>query len=504
MNRTSVQPEASRTGDTRRSVGKVGVGAAWLAANSLMLRLGNILVMAVVARILAPAEFGVFALALVAFTMVTSVAELGVASAIARRDLDADAIGPTVVTISLATSLGLGAAVAIFAEPLAVALGSAHAADALRILSLSVVLTGVFAAPGAQLQRDFRQGVVFRASAVGFLAGVPVLVLLALGGGGAEAFAWSRVVSQLVTGVVMILGVSRVYLPGWNRACLRLLLGFGIPLAAANLLSQVVVNVDTVIVGHTLSLADVGVYNLMFGVASWSSAVLGSILNGIVLPAFSNVRAVGGDLAAALRRGGFTVALVAAPIAALTVGLAHPLVLTVYGPQWEAGVPTLIVLGGYGVVSTVCLYLANIIIATGRTFVILVVQVAVLLALVPVLLAAATFAGLVGVALGHLAVVALVTLPVYLVATRRATGVPIRRFISAGLSPFTAAAAAGLTAWAIAQLPLASWLQLLLGGAAGALSYVLVLWPFHRKALPFSWRGLLTGLRGGQQAAERN
>jgi lipopolysaccharide exporter len=463
---------------------RVRAGAMWAGGSTLVLRFANIAIMAVVARIVAPAELGVFALTLVAYGVLVSVAELGVASAIARSDLDEAAIAPTVVTISVVSSFALAALMFAFAEPIAIALGSVDAAAPLRVMALCVAMIGPFAVPGAQLQRTFRQDLIFRANLLSFVPSSAVLILVALLGDGAIAFAWSRVVGQLVVGVLMMVSVTKLYRPGFDRRVVRMLLGFGLPLAFANLLSQILLNVDYVFVGHLLTIEDVGLYTLAFNISVWSTAVIGSMLNGVVLPAFSRVRGEGGDLHSALGRAVRTVALIAAPIGALSLALASPLIVTVYGAKWEGAAPVLGVLAVYGFISVVCLLLANVVASTGRTVVLLVVQAIALVVLIPVMWAGTTVGGLIGVGMAHIVVILLATFPIYLWAIRRTTGAGFG-IVARSLSwPVAAAVVAGSAAWAVAMLVPSAPLKLLVGGLAGGLVYLVATAPLFEQLLP--------------------
>ncbi|WP_411701067.1 oligosaccharide flippase family protein, partial [Conyzicola sp.] len=392
----------------------------------------------------------------------------------ARSDLDERAIAPTVATISIVSSLTLAGLVAWFAEPIAVALGSAEATEPIRVMALCVAMIGPFAVPGAQLQREFRQDLVFRANIIAFVPSAATLIVISLLGEGALGFAWSRVVGQLVIGTLMFLSVSTRYRPGLDVRLVGGLLRFGLPLALANLLSQVLLNVDYVFVGRMLGVADVGLYNLAFNICMWSTATVASVLNGIVLPAFSHVRATGGSLPDALARAVRTVAFIACPIGAVTLALASPLIVTVYGAKWEGAAPVLGVLSVYGVVSVITLLLANVIISTGRTGILFTVQVVALVCLLPALWTGVTLGGLVGVGVAHIAVILFATLPLYLVAIRRSLGTSPLIVARSMLWPLIAAALAGLAGWA-ASLPLPNApLQLLVGGMAAGLVYLLL------------------------------
>ncbi|MEW1823717.1 oligosaccharide flippase family protein [Arthrobacter sp. NPDC080031] len=446
-------------------------GALWSAGGTIFLRLGNIALMAVIARIVSPRDLGIFTLAVTVHTIVVSIAELGVASAIARSDLDVSRIAPTVATVAIGSSLLLAVPMAIFANDIAWALGSAEAGPAVRILAIGVALIGPFAVPGALLQRDFRQNVVFWASAISFLPGSGTLLLLASVGSGPEAFAWSRVVGQVIMGGFMMASAGAPVWPRVHLDVLRPLLVFGLPLAGANLLSQILLNTDYLFIGRMLSVGELGVYFLAFSIAMWPTAVIGSILNGLVLPAISVVRRDGGDVAAAVAKGVRTVGLVAFPMAAFLCAFSSPLLLTIYGPKWHAAAPVLSTLAVYGVLFVLGLLLANVIIATGRTGVLLVVQVCALAALMPALPLGISVGGIEGAAVAHIVVIGAVTTPVYVFALRRSTGLGLRRLLHAvgrpSVTALTAAAAAWLATWWIES----AVLQLVLGALIGAIIY---------------------------------
>ncbi|MCX2750271.1 oligosaccharide flippase family protein [Arthrobacter sp. MI7-26] len=443
-------------------------GALWSAGGTIFLRLGNIVLMAVVARIVSPRDLGIFTLAVTVHALIVNLAELGVASAIARSDLDVGRIAPTVAAVSIGSSLMLAVPMAIFANDIAGALGSAEAGPAIRIMAIGVALIGPVAVPGALLQRQFRQDVVFWASAIAFVPGSATLFLLASVGSGPEAFAWSRIVGQVIMGGIMM---ARSGAPFWPRVqldVLRPLLAFGLPLAGANLLSQILLNADYLFIGRMMSVGELGVYFLAFNIAMWPTAVIGSILNGLVLPGISVVRRDGGDIAAAVAHGARAVALVAFPLAAFLGAFSGPLVSTIYGPKWHAAAPVLSILAVYGALFILGLLLANIIIATGRTGVLFAVQVCALAALMPALPLGISMGGIGGAAVAHIVVIGAVTTPVYIFALRRSTGLGLRRLLQAVGRPAITALTAAVVAWLATRQIDSALLQLVIGALIGA------------------------------------
>lgn len=458
----------------------------WSAVNTVLMRLVNIVVMAVVARLIIPEQFGVFALTLVAFGMIQSLSELGVSAAIARRDLDLDEIAPTITTITWIASGILAVLMFSFARPLALALGTAEATLPLQIMAVCILLAGPFSIPVNQLQREFRGDLVFRANLIAFPFSTAALLGFAALGNGAVAFALSRVVAQIIVGIALLASVPRRYRPGFSRTAAGSLLRFGLPISLASLLSQVLLNVDFVLVGRLLSVRDVGLYNLAFNVSTWSTAVLAATLNSVVLPAFSDVLRAGGDARPAMRRAVEATMVLALPIAAVTCSLAQPLIAVVYGERWSAAAPVLVVLSIYGAVSVVGLLMSGILIASGRTGVLATVQACALALLIPVMWGAITLMGLIGAGTAHVMVVLVGTLPLYLIAIRRAIRVGAGAVLAPIAWPFSAAVVAGACGYAITLLPMPHVAQLLAGGVVIGLVYVPLTAPALRRLLPDS------------------
>jgi PST family polysaccharide transporter len=180
-------------------------GAIWSFSGTILLRLSGIGITAIVARILAPHDFGVFAVATTVFTIVTAIGEFGVTSCLARADLDVDALAPTLWSVSLVSSLIMAGVLYKFAGPIAANLGSRDAARPVQVMGLVMVFWGIAAVPTAQAVRDFRQEKLFLANALSFVPSVAVLLFLAKHGSGAMAFAWSKVVGQGISCAVILL-----------------------------------------------------------------------------------------------------------------------------------------------------------------------------------------------------------------------------------------------------------------------------------------------------------
>lgn len=449
----------------------------WSAFSTLVLRLTNVAITAVVAHILAPRDFGVFTVALTAYTIVYNISEFGIGSCLIRADLDIDAMAPTMFTVSLLTSAIFADAMAFFARPIATALGSADGTEAVRVMALSVLISGFSALPGAQLTRDFKQDKLFLANVISLVPSTVVLLILAKSGSGALAFAWSRVVASGVMCVVMLASVPKYYMPGMSSRALSVLFTFGLPLAGANFVNFILINVDYAFVGHLLGPVPLGTYMLAFTIASSPGLLFGNVINSIAMPAFSRVKRDPDLLKNAMTSSLRMLALILAPMSSLMIALARPLVLTVYGAKWAASAEVLAILSLYGAISIICILFSNMLTSLGRAKSTLAIQVLWLAVLVPAMVIGVQRNGIVGAAVAHIVVIGPIVLPSFLFALRKATGISLIRLGKAVLPSLVAGVAAALAARIAADQFAEPVAQLFAGLAAGGAAYLIAAAP---------------------------
>jgi lipopolysaccharide exporter len=461
----------------RQLSSSVRSGAIWNLASTLLLRLSGIVVTAVVAHILDPRDFGIFAVASTAFAIISSLGEFGVSSCLVRADLDLDLLAPTMATVSLITSLLFAGVMVVWARPIASVLGSSSAAGPVKVMALTVIVVGIVAVPTAQCMRDFKQDKIFLANVLSFIPSTIILLVMAKSGSGAMAFAWSRLGGQITSGIVILFSVQRNYLPGLSRRAFTVLYEFGIPMAAANFIGFILLNVDYALVGRRLGPSQLGTYVLAYNVASWSSTLLSSVINSVSIPAFSRVRHDEKLLRDAIDSGIRAVSIIAMPMCALLMVTARPLVLTIYGARWEHAAPVLSVLSIYGVISVICLLFSGMLTGLGRSKFVLVVQIVWLAALFPAMTIGVRHGGIVGAATAHILVIVPIVFPSYLIALKRATGFRVSALVKGIFPSLSAAVVAGLVARLALEQFSSPLLQLIAGILAGGVAYAAAIAP---------------------------
>jgi O-antigen/teichoic acid export membrane protein len=290
----------------------------------------------VLARLLGPDAFGLFA-GIVAFTSVAGlIAELGLTPYVVFRGDRARADAASVATFSLASGLIGAVAVALLAYPIAEFYGRSEARWIALALAVSVPITTLAAAPMGILRSELKFADIGLSQGLGEIAALASALLVALLGGGI----WSLVTAFLVASTVALvmlwrrsgLGLPRLR-TDWRESA-RTATSYGGPVVLGAILWAVALQGDNVIVGHNLGTILLGLYAFAYGYGTFPGGVVGTIIGPVVFPTLVRVRH---DLTEFRRQ--FLVfvrlaSLVALPSAAVGVALAPVAIDVILGHQW--------------------------------------------------------------------------------------------------------------------------------------------------------------------------
>lgn len=463
---------ASRLGD------RVGSGAAWTLLNNLILRVGTLASGIVLARILSPDDYGIYAVALVALTLLFSLNELGVSLALVRWDEAVRGFAPTVMSISLLSSTLLYSATFALAPLYCDAMGAPDATFIVRLLCISVLLDGVAAVPVGILNRLFLQRKRLYSDLSSFALSTGTTIGLAAGGAGPVSFAWGRLVGDVVATVACLALCPIKIRPGWNALIARRLLRFGTPLAGASLLVLATSSVDNLIVGSTLSTAALGLYVMAFNLSSWPLTLFSEAARRVSLAGLSRLA---GDLPAlnrSLYRGVALLSAATVPVCVILSAYAEQILQILYGRQWTPASSALMLLAALGFVRVILFVFYDLMIALERSRELLLLQGLWLVCMVPAISFGAHLDGIRGAAAGHVLVAGLIVLPVFLAVLRRQQ-IRLQLLMRALARPLLGGSLMAVVVVVVNNWIDGAWPQLLIGGISGLAAYASVVWPVH-------------------------
>ena len=473
------------TSDTAEMGQKVRSAVIWRSGSQIVAQAIAWLSTFLVIRLLAPEDYGLFAMTQVMLVFLNTMNGYGIASALIREAELSDqrlrqALGLLLLlngTLATIQFLTAPLVTAYFAQPMV--------ADLLRVQAAMYLLTPWMALPHAMLSRamNFRSPAQVRLVAA--LAGAGTALACALGGAGVWTLVAAPMVLFLTEAVGMTIAARAPLRPSFNFSGLGSIAGFGGLMTATQFFWFVQSQADVIIAGRVLDVHSLGVYTTGLFLAQLLATKFVPPINEVAYAAYARMQGSGPDpLLATIR----LVLLIALPSYAGMAVVAEPLVLTLLGPQWHAIATILPILSGAMVMLTLQILFAPATNALGKPGIALRVSMAGSVIMPLVFLIAAPH-GLQGLAWGWvIGMGAMLGLTVGLSA--RPLGLPLRQLVSAIAPPALAALAMAAGVVAVNRLlpdmPALAELALLvpLGGAL----YLAAMGLIARERLVEAWR----------------
>lgn len=423
--------------DTRSIFQEMLRGSSWAVLSRWSIRGIGLVSTMILARLLTPKDFGIFAMASIVTGFLRLCTEMGPDTFVLRSATAPPELCDTAWTIQVIQGVAVGVLLMLGA-PLAVAFFHEP-----RLTPVFFVMAGSAAVGGLQnigmtlvrkdldFAKDFRFLLYNRL--FNFAAVIPLAFVL-------RSY-WAPVFGSLAAVVFTVLlsfGMHG-YRPrlGLHRA--REILVFGASILSSNIGAFFNTKADVVLVGHISTTAGMGQYNVAAELGSMATAEIVTPVGRALLPAYSKVAHDRELLKAAYLKSLGAIALLALPLGVGLSAISPDAVRVVLGDQWLSAIPLLRWLAIYAVLkSLIDSIVGRVLIVIGKEWLMSTLgwmRTGILVALIA---AAAAFQG-VGAVPAAATLAAALALPIVLDKVSKALSMPMRQQLGHLWRPVVAA-----------------------------------------------------------------
>jgi len=344
-------------------------GIPWTLLTYAATRVVTLATTLVLARLLAPEDFGLFAMALLGMELLSVFSGLWLGAAlIVRPDLGRRGEG-TVLTLLMAAgavfALGLLAATpfvaAFFDEP--------------RLNRLVTVLAAVLVVSGVNwfyetlLQRELAFRRRFAAQMVRTVAFSVVALELALLGAEAWSLPVAYLCGHLAHAIALLTLTPYRVRPAFDREEARRIVRGGRGFLGQDLATFLSQNADYLAVGRILGPAQLGFYAMAYRQAELPHYAIAEPVGKVTFPAFAQMRHRGEDVRSAFLDVLRMIALVTCPAGVVLSAAAVPFTLALLGEEWLPMAAPLAVLGIWALMRPLQVTVGNLLNSLGRAHV---------------------------------------------------------------------------------------------------------------------------------------
>ena len=458
-------------------------GVKWNFASQGGQQATQLLTMVILARLLAPSDFGLLGMATLVIGFVNLFKDLGTSSAVIQsRDASEDLLssvfwvnvgfGALASLVLLATSSGIAA---FYHQPRLIAI--------LRVLALNFVISGLSILQQALFERKLQFKILARVEMTGVMVGAVVGVGSAFAGAGVWAL-----VAQSISSTASI-SLLLWYFSDWrprlifHRGEINRVRNYSLNLLGFNVFNYFARNADYLLIGKFLGATPLGIYTLAYRMMLYPLQSITTVISRVMFPVYSKLQNDDASFRVVYLRTASTIAFVTFPLMVGLFATADPFIRSVFGANWIPVIPLILILAPVGLGQSVEATVGAIYQAKGRTDTMFFWGVSAGLLSIGAFVIGLHW-GVLGVTIAYAVWSAVILVPC-LVIPFRFIDLPLEAFARALMRPLAASLLMGagvmLLHLAVGGLPQFVLFPVLVG--AGALFYVLASWMINRSQI---------------------
>lgn len=243
-------------------------GALWTAVEKFIRQGAQFVIGIVLARILAPDDYGIVGMLAIFIAIANTFADSGLSNALIQKQDCTDDDYSTIFYFNVAVALGCYALLFISAPSVASFYEMPILTNVMRIVSLSIIISGLTAVQNTRLTKQLRFRLQSKISIVSvFVTGATGLTL-AFRGWGVWALVFQALAGQIFTSVCIWCYSKWIPKIRFSINSFRQLWRFGSKLLCSSLINTLYQNLYTLVIGKCFTPAQVGYYNRGNGYAS--------------------------------------------------------------------------------------------------------------------------------------------------------------------------------------------------------------------------------------------
>ena len=322
---------------------KVTSGAVWVTFSKLFTQAVQFVVGMVLARLLTPDDYGTVALLSIFFAIAGSIASCGFGNALVQKKEAGDIEFNSVFYTSVAMSLVVYAVLFFAAPYIADFYHTPVLCSVTRVSAIQFVLSAINSIQGAEISRKMLFDKQFKISVITCIVSAVFGIAFACMGFGVWALVWASLLTS-VSGIMAswtIVAWRPKFM--YSFSAVKGLFSYGWKLSLSGLIHTTYTNLYGFLVGRVYTPADLAFVNKGRAMPNLLMSTIDGTILGVSFPALARMQDDKERLREAMRRMIKCSTFLVFPLLTGLCVCARPLILLLYGQQWEPAVPYVMV-----------------------------------------------------------------------------------------------------------------------------------------------------------------
>ena len=346
---------------------KTITGVVWNGVGNIARQALQLIFLIVMARLLSPHDFGVFAILMVFVTFMNIFASMGVSQVIIYLDNPDQRMLSSIFYFNMAMGVCLFVLLYFLAWPIANFFDNQSIVHLLRIIGFLFIITALTLVQKSLLEKYLHFKRVVTLETIAFAGGTMAGIVSAKAGLGIYSLLIATLLNASIFSIALWLNSHWRPSLMFAFADIRKIWSYSLNLTGFSIINYFSRNADKFLIGKFLGSSALGIYNLAYKIMLYPLYNVSSVMIRVLFPAFSQIKHDNTRFKNSYLKAISFIALVTFPVMTGLLVVAEPFVAVIFGEKWQGLEVLLMIIAPIGMVQSIVTTVGSIYTAKGTT-----------------------------------------------------------------------------------------------------------------------------------------
>lgn len=328
-------------------------GLSWMGALRVFTRSLALIKIAILARILLPAQFGIYGIATLVLGFLEMITETGINIFLVQQKEKIDEYIDSAWVVSIIRGISIGILIIIFTPNIASFFDTPQASYILYFISFVPILRGFINPSCIKYQKNLEFNKQFKYDSVIFFVDAIFAIVLGVVTKSENSFIYAMILSTIFEVILSFVYFKPIPKFVFDKEKTMEVVNRGKWITGAGVFNYLFQNIDDIVVGRVLGIASLGIYQQAYKISTLPVSEVGEVFNKVTFPIYVNLQNDKLRLKKAFLKTLVFIILLVVPFGFLVFKFPVQIINFILGSNWISAVPVLQLLAIYGVVKAI-------------------------------------------------------------------------------------------------------------------------------------------------------
>ncbi len=369
---------------------------SWMSGLRFFMRIIAMARIAILARLLTPAQFGIFGIATLVLSLVETLAETGINIFLLNDQIQLKKYVTSAWVVSIIRGIIISVIIFLFAPFTASFFKIPDATFIVQLIALVPLIRGFINPAIIQFQKelDFQKEFLFKFTLYFFEAFIAVILVYI--SKSVSSLAWAMIASAFLEVAMSFIYLKIKPVFQIEKDKIKEIIHQGKWVTLSGIFNYLFHNGDNIVVGRILGVTALGYYDTAYKISMLPITEVGNVIQQVTLPVYSKIHTDKKRLWKAFMKTIIGVSLLTIPMGILFIVFTQQIIMLLLGAKWLPAVPVLQVLTIFGVIRAISSTPVSLFYAIGNHSYVTVITLVSFLAMALTIIPFITWYGLLG------------------------------------------------------------------------------------------------------------